>query len=229
MAAQSTPTDFVMIDTEHSATNVRALENLIRTAEAAGVILYVHVPDLHSEVDILRRGKSVQGHRQTSHEIKKKDRLATVSLKPIRNRLRSYPSRRSMPLKRDRSCDWARASGAADAERDITRICAALVLRGNRDIGHNNMRIFCTRSCEISGLYSYAKIPSRTQYALASGDVRFLVVVAREPASGTGHNCLRSSSPDHKRVMNLRSVPVLWSYGRALDVIYSRVVFNCRS
>lgn len=119
MAAQSTPTDFVMIDTEHSATNVRALENLIRTAEAAGVILYVHVPDLHSEVDILRRGKSVQGHRQTSHEIKKKDRLATVSLKPIRNRLRSYPSRRSMPLKRDRSCDWARASGAADAERDI--------------------------------------------------------------------------------------------------------------
>jgi 2-keto-3-deoxy-L-rhamnonate aldolase RhmA len=54
MAAQSTPTDFVMIDTEHSATNVRALEDLIRTAEAAGVILYVHVPDLHSEVDIRR-------------------------------------------------------------------------------------------------------------------------------------------------------------------------------
>jgi len=54
MAAQSTPTDFVMIDTEHSATNVRALEDLIRTADAAGVILYVHVPDLHSEVDIRR-------------------------------------------------------------------------------------------------------------------------------------------------------------------------------
>ena len=48
------PTDFVMIDTEHSATNVRALEDLIRTAEAAGVILCVHVPDLHSEVDIRR-------------------------------------------------------------------------------------------------------------------------------------------------------------------------------
>ena len=54
MAAQCTPTDFVMIDTEHSATNVRALEDLIRTAEAAGVILCVHVPDLHSEVDIRR-------------------------------------------------------------------------------------------------------------------------------------------------------------------------------
>ena len=32
MAAQSTPIDFVMIDTEHSATNVQALEDLIRTA-----------------------------------------------------------------------------------------------------------------------------------------------------------------------------------------------------
>ena len=29
--------DFVMIDTEHSGTNVRALENLIRTAELAGL------------------------------------------------------------------------------------------------------------------------------------------------------------------------------------------------
>jgi hypothetical protein len=48
------PTDFVMIDTERSATNALALEDLIRTAEAAGVILYVHAPDLHSEVDIRR-------------------------------------------------------------------------------------------------------------------------------------------------------------------------------
>jgi hypothetical protein len=30
-----------MIDTEHSATNVRALEDLIRTAEAAGVISWL--------------------------------------------------------------------------------------------------------------------------------------------------------------------------------------------
>lgn len=46
--------DFVMIDTEHSATNVRALEDLIRTAELAGVIPYVRVPDLHDEVGVRR-------------------------------------------------------------------------------------------------------------------------------------------------------------------------------
>lgn len=46
--------DFVMIDTEHSPTNVRALEDLIRTAELAGVIPYVRVPDLHNEVEIRR-------------------------------------------------------------------------------------------------------------------------------------------------------------------------------
>lgn len=46
--------DFVMIDTEHCAINVRALEELVRTAELAGVIPYVRVPDLHNEVEIRR-------------------------------------------------------------------------------------------------------------------------------------------------------------------------------
>lgn len=46
--------DFVMIDTEHSTTNARALEDLIRTAELAGLIPYVRIPDLHSEVDARR-------------------------------------------------------------------------------------------------------------------------------------------------------------------------------
>ncbi len=46
--------DFVMIDTEHSSTNVRALEDLIRAAELAGLIPYVRIPDLHSEVDARR-------------------------------------------------------------------------------------------------------------------------------------------------------------------------------
>jgi len=46
--------DFVMIDTEHSDTNVRALEPLIRAADAAGLISYVRVPDLHNEVEIRR-------------------------------------------------------------------------------------------------------------------------------------------------------------------------------
>ena len=69
MAAQCTPTDFVMIDTEHSATNVRALEDLIRTAEAAGVILCVHVPDLHSEVDI-RRAPANRSRRQGVRQLR---------------------------------------------------------------------------------------------------------------------------------------------------------------
>ncbi len=46
--------DWAMIDTEHSDTNVRALENLIRAAELAGIIPYVRVPDLHNEVEIRR-------------------------------------------------------------------------------------------------------------------------------------------------------------------------------
>src|SRR5882672_7713594 len=46
--------DFVMIDTEHAPTNVRALEELIRTAELVGLIPYVRIADLHSEVDTRR-------------------------------------------------------------------------------------------------------------------------------------------------------------------------------
>jgi 2-keto-3-deoxy-L-rhamnonate aldolase RhmA len=46
--------DWVMIDTEHSGTNVRALENLIRTAELAGLFPYVRVPDHSNEIDIRR-------------------------------------------------------------------------------------------------------------------------------------------------------------------------------
>src|SRR5437773_10465797 len=44
--------DFVMIDTEHSPVNARALEDLIRTAELAGLIPYVRVTSLLSEVEI---------------------------------------------------------------------------------------------------------------------------------------------------------------------------------
>ena len=44
--------DFVMIDTEHSPVNARVLEDLIRTAELAGLIPYVRVTSLLSEVEI---------------------------------------------------------------------------------------------------------------------------------------------------------------------------------
>jgi 2-keto-3-deoxy-L-rhamnonate aldolase RhmA len=44
--------DFVMIDTEHSPPNARALEDLIRTAELAGLIPYVRVTSALSEVEV---------------------------------------------------------------------------------------------------------------------------------------------------------------------------------
>jgi 2-keto-3-deoxy-L-rhamnonate aldolase RhmA len=44
--------DFVMIDTEHSPPNARVLEDLIRTAELAGLIPYVRVTSLLNEVEV---------------------------------------------------------------------------------------------------------------------------------------------------------------------------------
>ena len=43
--------DFVMVDTEHSATDVCALDDLICTAKLAGMIPYVRVPDLRTEIE----------------------------------------------------------------------------------------------------------------------------------------------------------------------------------
>jgi 2-keto-3-deoxy-L-rhamnonate aldolase RhmA len=46
--------DFVMLDAEHSGNNPRGMENLIRTADAAGLVSLVRVPDRHNETDIRR-------------------------------------------------------------------------------------------------------------------------------------------------------------------------------
>ncbi|MDR5646950.1 HpcH/HpaI aldolase family protein [Burkholderia cenocepacia] len=46
--------DFVMIDTEHSPSNSRVLEELIRTTELAGLIPYVRVTSELGEVEIRR-------------------------------------------------------------------------------------------------------------------------------------------------------------------------------
>ncbi|MES2258243.1 MAG: aldolase/citrate lyase family protein [Pseudomonadota bacterium] len=46
--------DFVMLDAEHSGNNPRAMEALIRTADAAGLVSLVRVPDRHNETDIRR-------------------------------------------------------------------------------------------------------------------------------------------------------------------------------
>jgi 2-keto-3-deoxy-L-rhamnonate aldolase RhmA len=46
--------DFVMLDGEHSANNVRGLEPLIRTAELAGLVPFVRVADSTNETEIRR-------------------------------------------------------------------------------------------------------------------------------------------------------------------------------
>jgi 2-keto-3-deoxy-L-rhamnonate aldolase RhmA len=46
--------DWVMIDTEHSSNNPRALEDTIRVIENCGMVSVVRVPDLHDETSIRR-------------------------------------------------------------------------------------------------------------------------------------------------------------------------------
>jgi 2-keto-3-deoxy-L-rhamnonate aldolase RhmA len=46
--------DFVMFDGEHSANNVRGMEELVRAATWAGMASYIRVPDPHNETDVTR-------------------------------------------------------------------------------------------------------------------------------------------------------------------------------
>jgi 2-keto-3-deoxy-L-rhamnonate aldolase RhmA len=46
--------DFVMFDTEHSGNDVRAMEDLIRTADLAGLVPFVRVADRANETEIRR-------------------------------------------------------------------------------------------------------------------------------------------------------------------------------
>jgi 2-keto-3-deoxy-L-rhamnonate aldolase RhmA len=46
--------DFVMLDSEHSHANPRAIEDLIRTAERANVVPFVRVPDRRNATDMRR-------------------------------------------------------------------------------------------------------------------------------------------------------------------------------
>jgi len=46
--------DWVMLDAEHSGNNARAMEDLIRTADSAGLIPIVRVSDRHNETEIRR-------------------------------------------------------------------------------------------------------------------------------------------------------------------------------
>src|SRR5580693_9980786 len=46
--------DFVMFDCVHSGNDVRAMEELVRTATLAGMASYIRVPDAHNETDVRR-------------------------------------------------------------------------------------------------------------------------------------------------------------------------------
>jgi 2-keto-3-deoxy-L-rhamnonate aldolase RhmA len=46
--------DFVMFDSEHSANDVRAMEELVRTATVAGLASYIRIPDPHNATDVTR-------------------------------------------------------------------------------------------------------------------------------------------------------------------------------
>jgi 2-keto-3-deoxy-L-rhamnonate aldolase RhmA len=46
--------DFVMFDSVHSGNDVRAMEELVRTATFAGMASYIRVPDAHNETDVRR-------------------------------------------------------------------------------------------------------------------------------------------------------------------------------
>src|SRR5271167_2299866 len=46
--------NFVMFDCVHSGNDVRAMEELVRTATLAGMASYIRVPDAHNETDVRR-------------------------------------------------------------------------------------------------------------------------------------------------------------------------------
>jgi len=46
--------DFVMLDTEHSGNDAHAMEDLVRTAQLAGLAAYVRVASLHDETQVRR-------------------------------------------------------------------------------------------------------------------------------------------------------------------------------
>ncbi len=128
--------DFVMIDTEHSQVNPRALEEMIRTAELAGLIPYVRVTGLLTEVEtrqaleagaeglFLPRVKSVADIR----------RVADFAFFPPKGRRRVCPEVRAANYNTpsyDQYIEWNNAEVTLipiiempEAVEDIDAICA---------------------------------------------------------------------------------------------------------
>jgi 2-keto-3-deoxy-L-rhamnonate aldolase RhmA len=128
--------DFIMIDTEHSQVNVRVLEELIRTAELAGLIPYVRVTSLLSEVEIrLPLEAGAEGlflpRVMSVEDIK---RVADFAFIPPKGRRRICPSVRAANYSAsglDKYTEWNNAEIAlipiietGEALEEVDAICA---------------------------------------------------------------------------------------------------------
>src|ERR1700732_3169486 len=108
----ATGLDFVMFDCVHSGRNVRAMEELVRTATLAGMASYIRVPDAHNETDVRRaleagaEGVVRQNEIVSSHEVKSPANLSRpvvvaaqwVNQHEIMARIRSTAGRHPYPL-----------------------------------------------------------------------------------------------------------------------------------
>jgi 2-keto-3-deoxy-L-rhamnonate aldolase RhmA len=128
--------DFIMIDTEHSPANVRALEELIRTAELAGLIPYVRVTGSLDEVEI-RRALEAGSEGLFLPRVKSVDdikRVADFAFLPPKGRRRICPATRAANYSIDgleQYAEWNNSEIAlipiietAEALDDVDAICA---------------------------------------------------------------------------------------------------------
>lgn len=128
--------NFVMIDTEHSPPNARSLEDLIRTAELAGLAPYVRVTSLLGEVEVrLALEAGAEGlflpRVMSVEDIK---RVADYAFIPPKGRRRICPSVHAANYdtsSMDRYIAWNNAEIALipiiempEAVEDIEAICA---------------------------------------------------------------------------------------------------------
>ncbi|WP_432258367.1 HpcH/HpaI aldolase family protein [Cupriavidus sp. TMH.W2] len=128
--------DFVMIDTEHSQANAQALEEMIRTAELAGLAPYVRVTSLLGEVEIRRALEAgAEGlflpRVNSAEDI---NRVAEFAFIPPKGRRRICPAVRAANYSApslEQYAEWNNAEIAlipiietAQALEDVDAICA---------------------------------------------------------------------------------------------------------
>ena len=128
--------DFVMIDMEHSPANVRTLEEMVRTAELAGLIPYVRVTGSLDEIEI-RRALEAGAEGLFLPRVKSVEdieRVAGFAFIPPKGRRRICPAVRAANYSAtglDRYIEWNNSEIAlipiietGEAMEDIEAICA---------------------------------------------------------------------------------------------------------